>query len=92
LEVEETDRPEQLVPIRLDFDVEHHKMKDTFVWNLNGEWLKRMRRCNNLLFGPTTRFFGCVRARNLFFFIVIVTIIIDIDQILSSLLKHLHNL
>jgi len=67
LEVEETDRPEQLVPIRLDFDVEHHKMKDTFVWNLNGEWLKRMRRCNNLLFGPAARFFGCVRARNLFF-------------------------
>lgn len=30
------DRPEQLVPIRLEFDVEHHKMRDTFVWNLNG--------------------------------------------------------
>ena len=29
-------RPEQLVPIRLEFDVEHHKMRDTFVWNLNG--------------------------------------------------------
>ena len=28
--------PEQLVPIRLEFDVEHHKMRDTFVWNLNG--------------------------------------------------------
>ncbi|KAK0205137.1 hypothetical protein DFS33DRAFT_1427586 [Desarmillaria ectypa] len=28
--------PEQLVPIRLEFDVEqHHKMRDTFVWNLN---------------------------------------------------------
>jgi SWI/SNF-related matrix-associated actin-dependent regulator of chromatin subfamily B protein 1 len=32
----DTDRPEQLVPIRLEFDVEHHKMRDTFVWNLNG--------------------------------------------------------
>ncbi|OCH92769.1 SNF5-domain-containing protein [Obba rivulosa] len=32
---EEADRPEQLVPIRLEFDVEHHKMRDTFVWNLN---------------------------------------------------------
>ncbi|THG99270.1 hypothetical protein EW026_g3053 [Hermanssonia centrifuga] len=28
-------RPEQLVPIRLEFDVEHHKMRDTFLWNLN---------------------------------------------------------
>lgn len=28
-------RPEQLVPIRLEFDVEHHKMRETFVWNLN---------------------------------------------------------
>lgn len=28
--------PEQLVPIRLEFDVEHHKMRETFVWNLNG--------------------------------------------------------
>lgn len=24
------------MPIRLEFDVDHHKMKDTFVWNLNG--------------------------------------------------------
>jgi SNF5 / SMARCB1 / INI1 len=32
----DTDKPEQLVPIRLEFDVEHHKMRDTFVWNLNG--------------------------------------------------------
>ena len=24
------------MPIRLEFDVEHHKMRDTFVWNLNG--------------------------------------------------------
>lgn len=29
-------RPEQLVPVRLEFDVEHHKMRETFVWNLNG--------------------------------------------------------
>ncbi|KAG0698325.1 SNF5-domain-containing protein [Suillus ampliporus] len=28
-------RPEQLVPIRLEFDVEHHKMRESFVWNLN---------------------------------------------------------
>lgn len=33
---EEASRPEQLVPIRLEFDVEHHKMRDTFLWNLNG--------------------------------------------------------
>ena len=36
---EDASRPEQLVPIRLEFDVEHHKMRDTFVWNLNGECL-----------------------------------------------------
>ncbi|KDR74964.1 hypothetical protein GALMADRAFT_249934 [Galerina marginata CBS 339.88] len=24
-----------LVPIRIEFDVEHHKMRDTFIWNLN---------------------------------------------------------
>jgi SWI/SNF-related matrix-associated actin-dependent regulator of chromatin subfamily B protein 1 len=37
MNAEEADRPEQLVPIRLEFEVEHHKMRDTFVWNLNGE-------------------------------------------------------
>ncbi|KAF8892911.1 hypothetical protein BD779DRAFT_1467981 [Infundibulicybe gibba] len=31
----DTEKPELLVPIRLEFDVEHHKMRDTFVWNLN---------------------------------------------------------
>jgi SWI/SNF-related matrix-associated actin-dependent regulator of chromatin subfamily B protein 1 len=35
---EEADKPEVLVPIRLEFDVEHHKMRDTFTWNLNGEF------------------------------------------------------
>ncbi|KAF8180083.1 hypothetical protein BJ912DRAFT_635214 [Pholiota molesta] len=32
---EDANRPEALVPIRIEFDVEHHKMRDTFVWNLN---------------------------------------------------------
>ncbi|TFK53091.1 SNF5-domain-containing protein [Heliocybe sulcata] len=32
---EDANRVEQLVPIRLEFDVDHHKMRDTFVWNLN---------------------------------------------------------
>ncbi|KAL0578552.1 SWI/SNF chromatin-remodeling complex subunit [Marasmius crinis-equi] len=32
---EDIDMPEELVPIRLEFDVDHHKMRDTFVWNLN---------------------------------------------------------
>jgi SWI/SNF-related matrix-associated actin-dependent regulator of chromatin subfamily B member 1 len=36
LNPDDVNRPEQLVPIRLEFDVEHHKMRDTFVWNLNG--------------------------------------------------------
>ncbi|KAF8653658.1 hypothetical protein AX16_003809 [Volvariella volvacea WC 439] len=35
LDPEEANKPEQLVPIRLEFDVEHHKMRDTFIWNLN---------------------------------------------------------
>ncbi|KAJ7028706.1 hypothetical protein C8F04DRAFT_963603 [Mycena alexandri] len=35
IDAEDANRPEQLVPIRLEFDVEHHKMRDTFVWNLN---------------------------------------------------------
>ena len=39
---EDAQRPEQLVPIRLEFDVEHHKMRDTFVWNLNGESTERV--------------------------------------------------
>lgn len=34
--LEETNRPELLVPIRLELDIEHHKLRDTFVWNLNG--------------------------------------------------------
>lgn len=33
---EDVDKPELLVPIRLELDVEHHKLRDTFVWNLNG--------------------------------------------------------
>lgn len=32
----DANRSEQLVPIRLEFDVEHYKYRDTFVWNLNG--------------------------------------------------------
>ncbi|KAF8903075.1 hypothetical protein CPB84DRAFT_1835950 [Gymnopilus junonius] len=35
IDPEDANRPEQLVPIRIEFDVEHHKMRDTFVWNLN---------------------------------------------------------
>ncbi|KAJ2914946.1 hypothetical protein MD484_g5439, partial [Candolleomyces efflorescens] len=35
LKPEFSDRPEQLVPIRLEFDVEHQRMRDTFVWNLS---------------------------------------------------------
>ncbi|KIK68324.1 hypothetical protein GYMLUDRAFT_35709 [Collybiopsis luxurians FD-317 M1] len=35
LSPEEANRPEQLVPIRLEFDVDHYKYRDTFVWNLN---------------------------------------------------------
>lgn len=43
------DLPEQLVPIRLEFDVEqHHKMRDTFVWNLNGMIIRLHKRLRQL--------------------------------------------
>lgn len=35
LDPAEANCAEQLVPIRLEFDVEHHRMRDTFIWNLN---------------------------------------------------------
>jgi len=44
LNAEDVNRSEQLVPIRLEFDVEHHKMRDTFVWNLNGTFLSLFLR------------------------------------------------
>ena len=37
--LEDANRPELLVPIRLELDIEHHKLRDTFVWNLNGKFL-----------------------------------------------------
>ena len=37
LKTADAERGEQLVPIRLEFDVEHHRYRDTFIWNLNGE-------------------------------------------------------
>lgn len=33
---QDANKLETLVPIRIEFDVEHHKMRDTFVWNING--------------------------------------------------------
>jgi SWI/SNF-related matrix-associated actin-dependent regulator of chromatin subfamily B protein 1 len=42
---EEANKPELLVPLRLELDIEHHKMRDTFVWNLNGLfYLERYRQ------------------------------------------------
>jgi hypothetical protein len=38
---EEAKREEVLVPIRLEFDVEHHRMREAFVWNLNGRCFAR---------------------------------------------------
>ncbi|KAJ7647665.1 hypothetical protein FB45DRAFT_734019 [Roridomyces roridus] len=35
LDPEDANRREELVPIRLEFDVEHHKIRDTFVWDMN---------------------------------------------------------
>ncbi|KAK7057551.1 hypothetical protein R3P38DRAFT_2841689 [Favolaschia claudopus] len=36
---EDANRPEELVPIRLEFDVDHHKVRDTFVWNMNAPFI-----------------------------------------------------
>jgi SWI/SNF-related matrix-associated actin-dependent regulator of chromatin subfamily B member 1 len=36
----DADLPEILVPIRLEIDVDQHKFKETFLWNLNGEFIK----------------------------------------------------
>ena len=30
-------QPEVLVPIRLDLEIENHKLRDTFLWNKNGK-------------------------------------------------------
>lgn len=29
-------RPEELVPIRIDIEQESHRLRETFVWNMNG--------------------------------------------------------
>ena len=52
LKINDANRTEQLVPIRLEFDVEHYKYRDTFVWNLNGKSLSYLAICpiSNLCF------------------------------------------
>lgn len=35
IDPKDANRPERLVPVRLEVEVEHHKLRDTFVWNLN---------------------------------------------------------
>lgn len=55
LNPEDVNRPEQLVPIRLEFDVEHHKMRDTFVWNLNGMFWASLHGVTCELTVPQTR-------------------------------------
>ncbi len=44
IHLQEADKPEVLVPIRIEFDVEHHKMREAFVWNLNGTFCFFLRR------------------------------------------------
>lgn len=36
LSEEDANVQELLVPIRLEFPVDHHTMRDTFIWNLHG--------------------------------------------------------
>lgn len=35
---ENAGQPEILVPIRLDMEIEGHKLRDTFTWNKNGKF------------------------------------------------------
>lgn len=39
-----SNRKEDLVPIRLELDVEHHKLRETFVWNINGDYCRAIKR------------------------------------------------
>jgi SWI/SNF-related matrix-associated actin-dependent regulator of chromatin subfamily B protein 1 len=36
IDPEEVNKSEVLVPIWIEFDVDHHKMREAFIWNLNG--------------------------------------------------------
>ena len=36
---EQASKPEVLVPIRLDIDIDGQKLRDTFTWNKNGKLL-----------------------------------------------------
>ena len=44
---EQAAKPEVLVPIRLDIDIDGQKLRDTFTWNKNGKWfaLELMKMC-----------------------------------------------
>ena len=35
--VEQATTQDTLVPIRLEFDIDGYKLRDTFTWNLNGK-------------------------------------------------------
>ncbi|KAI7869506.1 hypothetical protein BDF14DRAFT_1782128 [Spinellus fusiger] len=34
--IEQADKEDTLVPIRIDLDMDGYKLRDTFTWNLNG--------------------------------------------------------
>lgn len=36
---ENATQTEVLVPVRLDMEIEGHKLRDTFTWNKNGEYV-----------------------------------------------------
>lgn len=36
---ENSTQTEVLVPVRLDMEIEGHKLRDTFTWNKNGKYL-----------------------------------------------------
>lgn len=45
--------PEVLVPIRLDIDIDGQKLRDTFTWNKNGEYLLYI--CTTVVLSPRAR-------------------------------------
>lgn len=41
---EQSTKEDSLVPIRLEFEADGYKVRDTFTWNLNGKKKKKIQR------------------------------------------------
>lgn len=40
---EQARQEDNLVPIRLEMEIDGYKLRDTFTWNLNGKWTLVLR-------------------------------------------------